>query len=108
MTLPYLLLDIDGVLIPFPAADGTTPPTHLRHTVRPTGRSPDKPVDVWLDPAAVVWIDDDFTSLDHAWAAERTARGNPTLLVQPDPYTGLRTDHLTEVRDWAAGVWRPD
>lgn len=50
MHLPYLLLDIDGVLIPFPAADGTTPPTHVHHTVLPTGRPPDKPVDVWLDP----------------------------------------------------------
>lgn len=50
MHLPYLLLDIDGVLIPFPAADGTTPSTHVHHTVLPTGRPPDKPVDVWLDP----------------------------------------------------------
>ncbi len=44
MTPPYLLLDIDGVLIPFPAADGSTPPTHVRHTVLPTGRHPDDPV----------------------------------------------------------------
>lgn len=32
MALPYLLLDIDGVLIPFPAADGSTPLTHVRDT----------------------------------------------------------------------------
>lgn len=51
MTLPYLLLDIDGVLIPFPAADGSTPPTHVRHTVLPTGRHPDDPVPIWLDPS---------------------------------------------------------
>lgn len=173
MTLPYLLLDIDGVLIPFPAADGSTPPTHVRHTVLPTGRHPDDPVPVWLDPnhgnllttllasglitpvwctswrkdattiigpllglpdfpyldlprpqitnshpngylwkrdhvdvwlgeAPVVWIDDDFTALDHGWAKERTARGLPTLLVQPDLYIGLRADHLTEIREWAA------
>ena len=38
MPLPYLLLDIDGVLIPFPAADSSTPPTHVRHDVLPTGR----------------------------------------------------------------------
>ncbi|MGW9137543.1 HAD domain-containing protein [Streptomyces sp. NPDC055681] len=173
MPVPYLLLDIDGVLIPFPAADGSTPPTHVRHTVLPTGRHPDDPVPIWLDPsqgglltdlltsglitpvwctswrkdattligpllglpdfpyldlprpqittshpdgylwkrdhvdpwlgrAPVVWIDDDFTTLDHGWAQERTARGLPTLLVQPDPYVGLRTDHLAEVREWAA------
>lgn len=34
MTLPYLLLDIDGVLIPF----------------LPTGRHPDGPVPFWLTP----------------------------------------------------------
>ncbi len=173
MPLPYLLLDIDGVLIPFPAADGSTPPTHVRHTVLPTGRHPDDPVPIWLDPrqggiltdlltsglvtpvwctswrrdattiigpllglpdfpcldlprpqittshpdgylwkrdhvdvwladALAVWIDDDFTGLDHKWAQERTTRGLPTLLVQPDPYVGLLTDHLVEVREWAA------
>ncbi|MFK0188881.1 HAD domain-containing protein [Streptomyces rubiginosohelvolus] len=173
MPLPYLLLDIDGVLIPFPAADGSTPPTHVRHTVLPTGRHPDDPVPIWLDPSQghtladlltsglvtpvwctswrkdattiigpllglpdfpyidlprpqittshpdgylwkrdhvgiwladtpAVWIDDDFTGLDHAWAAERTARGMATLLVQPDPHDGLQTEHLTEVTKWAA------
>lgn len=40
MRPPYLLLDIDGVLIPFPSADGSTPATHARHDVVPTGRSP--------------------------------------------------------------------
>ncbi|MEV7054988.1 HAD domain-containing protein [Streptomyces microflavus] len=173
MPLPYLLLDIDGVLIPFPAADGSTPPTHVRHAVLPTGRRPDDPVPIWLDPsqgsilndlltsglvtpvwctswrrdattiigpllglpefpyldlprpqittshpdgylwkrdhvdawlgrAPAVWIDDDFTSLDHGWAAERTSRGTPTLIVQPDPYLGLQPEHLTEVTKWVA------
>ncbi|MFI5981424.1 HAD domain-containing protein [Streptomyces sp. NPDC051555] len=175
MTRPYLLLDIDGVLIPFPAVDGSTPPTHARHAVLPRGRGPDDPVPVWLDPshgplladlvtsglvspvwctswredatriigpllglpafpyldlprpqittshpngylwkrdhvdpwlgrAPVVWIDDDFTALDHIWAAERAARGDPTLLVQPDPYAGLRPSHVTEVQEWALTV----
>ncbi|MFF9069727.1 HAD domain-containing protein [Streptomyces sp. NPDC014891] len=169
MALPYLLLDIDGVLIPFPAADGTTPPTHVRHTVQPTGHTPvpvwlnpahgpmltgllaaglvtsmwctswrqDAPaivgpllalpafpyldlprpqittshpdgylwkrdhVDAWLGEAPAVWIDDDFTPLDHAWAAERTARGYPTLLVQPDPHAGLEPEHLEQAAAWA-------
>ncbi|MCW8219179.1 HAD domain-containing protein [Streptomyces griseolus] len=171
MSLPYLLLDIDGVLIPFPAADGSTPPTHVRHTIVPTGRHPDDPVPIWLDPrqggiltdlltsglvtpvwctswrrdattiigpllglpdfpyldlprpqittshpdgylwkrgyadtwlgrAPAVWIDDDFTSLDHAWAAERTAKGVATLLVEPDPHLGLQAEHLAEVTTW--------
>ncbi|MCX5375176.1 HAD domain-containing protein [Streptomyces sp. NBC_00091] len=173
MPLPHLLLDVDGVLIPFPAADGSTPPTHVRHTVLPAGRNPDAPVPIWLNPAhgpllagfltdgpvapvwctswrkdattivapllglpefpyldlpypqittshpngylwkrdhvepwlggsAVAWIDDDFTDLDHAWAAERTARGHPTLLVQPNPYVGLQAAHLVEIQEWTA------
>ncbi|WP_203182412.1 HAD domain-containing protein [Streptomyces pratensis] len=50
MCSPYLLLDVDGVLIPFPAADGSTPATHSRHDVVPAGRNADDPVTVWLDP----------------------------------------------------------
>ncbi|GAA2131361.1 HAD domain-containing protein [Streptomyces synnematoformans] len=173
MRPPYLLLDIDGVLIPFPDADGSTPAAHARHDVVPTDRSADNPVTVWLDPAhgpmlmdvisaglvtpvwctswrqdaatligpllglpplpyldlprphittshpngylwkrdhvdawlahaPAVWIDDDFTGLDHAWAAERIAKGTPTLLVQPDPHLGLQPEHLTEVTTWVA------
>ncbi|MEU9034619.1 HAD domain-containing protein [Streptomyces sp. NPDC048352] len=175
MPLPYLLLDIDGVLIPFPAADGSTPPTHVRHTVLPAGRPPEDPVPIWLNPAhgpllgdfvsggpvtpvwcsswrkdattivgpllglpefpyldlprpkittshpngylwkrdhveawlgesAVAWIDDDFTDLDHTWAAERTARGHLTLLVQPDPYVGLLPEHVIAARAWVEGI----
>ncbi|MFJ3938580.1 HAD domain-containing protein [Streptomyces parvus] len=175
MPLPYLLLDIDGVLIPFPAADGSTPPTHVRHTVLPTGRHPDDPVPIWLDPsqgriladlltsglvtpvwctswrrdattiigpllglpdfpyidlprpqittshpggylwkrdhvdvwlsdAPAVWIDDDFTGLDHDWAMERTTKGAATLLIQPDPHLGLEPEHLTEATRWVTQV----
>lgn len=173
MRTPYLLLDVDGVLIPFPDVGGATPVTHTRHDVVPTGRNPDAPVTIWLNPAhgplllqviqtglvtpvwctswrhdattligpllglptlpyvdlprpqittshpngylwkrdhvdtwlgdvPVIWIDDDFTNRDHAWAAERTARGKTTMLIQPDPHIGLLAEHLVEVVAWAA------
>lgn len=173
MPPPYLLLDVDGVLIPFPEADGTTPASHTRHDIVPTGRSANDPVTIWLNPAhgpllihvirtglvtpvwctswrqdattligpllglpplphvdlprpriatshpngylwkrdhvdtwladaPAVWIDDDFTDLDHGWAAERVAKGKATLLVQPDPRLGLQPEHLTEVAKWVS------
>ncbi|WP_443075061.1 hypothetical protein [Streptomyces sp. NBC_01435] len=64
-------------------------------------------VDPWLGEAPVAWVDDDFTALDHTWAAERTARGRPTLLVQPNPRIGLQPGHLAEVREWARRVRPP-
>ncbi|MGW2937136.1 HAD domain-containing protein [Streptomyces sp. NPDC001156] len=179
MRPPYLLLDIDGVLIPFPHADGTTPATHTRHDVVPTGRDPDAPVTIWLNPAhgpllmhlirtglitpvwctswrqdattligpllglppfphidlprpqittshphgylwkrdhiaawlgdaPALWIDDDFTSLDHAWATERSSRGPATLLIQPDPHIGLQPEHLAQVVEWGTVLPRDD
>jgi hypothetical protein len=55
MRLPYLLLDIDGVLMPFTAPDGTSPASHVRHDALPTGRAPDEPVAVWLHTATAPW-----------------------------------------------------
>lgn len=45
----FLFCDVDGVLIPFPDDDGTTPATHHRHQVVPAGY--DQPVPIWLNPA---------------------------------------------------------
>lgn len=173
MRPPYLLLDVDGVLIPFPDEAGVSPASHNQHNVVPTDRNSDDPVTIWLNPAhgplvmqvirtglvtpvwctswrqdatnligpllgipslphvdlprpqittshpngylwkrdhidawlgdaPAIWIDDDFTKLDHAWAAERTAQGQATALVQPDSHVGLLAEHLLEVLAWAA------
>ncbi|WP_316519904.1 HAD domain-containing protein [Kitasatospora brasiliensis] len=173
LATPFLLLDVDGVLIPFPAADGSTPTTHMRHQVHIDDVA--EPFWVWLDPAhgaliteavnsglvrpvwctswrtdarrivapllgvpdfdhielpklpittshpdgylwkrnhvadwlataPAVWIDDDFTPLDHQWAADRSAFGNPTLLIQPDPRTGIQPEHITSALEWAASL----
>ncbi|MCC9308433.1 hypothetical protein LN042_15275 [Kitasatospora sp. RB6PN24] len=170
---PYLLLDIDGVLIPFPDADGSAPATHIRHQVRT--KDGGEPFWVWLNPdhgklildavstglvrpvwctswrfdarriiapllgvpdfehielprlpiitshpegylwkrnhvadwlatAPVVWIDDDFTPLDHQWAADRTTFGNPTLLIQPDPHVGIQPEHIMTALEWATSL----
>ncbi|MGY4952198.1 hypothetical protein [Streptomyces sp. NEAU-L66] len=175
MGTPFFLLDIDGVLIPFPTKDGDTLPTHVRHDVVPTGRNPEDPVTIWLDPthgpllmdvarsglvtpawctswrqdaagmigpllgipafpyvdlprprittshphgylwkrdhvavwtkeSPIAWIDDDFTHLDHEWAARRTAAGLPTLLIQPDPFIGLLPAHVARMLEWASAL----
>lgn len=175
MSQLHLLIDIDGVLAPFPGPDSPAPPGHVHHHVVPGGRLSTEPVpvwlhaahgpllralvktsgisplwctswrqdasrliapliglppwphlnlphpqittshpnaylwkrdfvDAWLDDTPTAWIDDDFTALDHAWAARRTAGGQHTLLIQPDPHVGLLPKHLTAVERWAAQV----
>ncbi|MEV7597148.1 HAD domain-containing protein [Kitasatospora sp. NPDC089797] len=170
---PFLLLDVDGVLIPFPAADGGIPDSHVSHQVRADTDA--DPFRVWLDPAhgklitaavqtdlvrpvwctswrsdarriiapllgvpdfdhielprlpigtshpdgylwkrnhvadwlvgsPAIWIDDDFTPLDHQWAVDRTAFGNPTLLIEPEPHIGLRPEHIITALEWAAAL----
>jgi hypothetical protein len=53
-------------------------------------------------PAA--WIDDLLSTDAHVWAAERTAAGTPTLLVQTRPDTGITGGHLNTLLAWAAGL----
>ncbi len=50
---------------------------------------------------ALAWIDDAFDASCAAWAA---ARPGPRLLVQTDPATGLRDEHVTRLESWALGL----
>lgn len=54
ITSPYLLLDVDGVLNPFPGPGGSLPPGHRPHRVNLAGRPA---VPVWLHPDHGVWLD---------------------------------------------------
>lgn len=51
MTTACLIMDIDGVLIPYPDAAGRSPSTHTRHLVTPTGYERQPAVAVWLNHA---------------------------------------------------------
>jgi hypothetical protein len=62
----------------------------------------DTVADLVRDVHSLVWIDDDFTPDDHAWARQRTASGVATLLIQPDPYTGLCSSDLESLRSWGS------
>ena len=74
---------------------GTTPRSGDRHWKLGAIESctgPDRPL---------AWVDDAFDASCAAWAAARRA---PTLLVQTDPATGLREEHVTRLESWAAGL----
>lgn len=45
----FLFCDVDGVIIPFPAADGTIPSTHHLEHVTPAGH--EQPIPIWLNLA---------------------------------------------------------
>jgi hypothetical protein len=50
----------------------------------------------------ILWIDDDLTPDEHAWAERRTAAGFPTVLIQPDPAVGMTREHVEQVLDFVA------
>lgn len=46
----------------------------------------------------LAWIDDAHDERCRYWAAERPG---PTLLISTDPATGLMTEHVQELLEWA-------
>ncbi len=56
----------------------------------------------WAEDRPVVWVDDDLTPAEHAWAARRNARGLPTLFIQPDPAVGMTRAHVEQILDFIA------
>lgn len=94
-TTPYLLLDVDGVLIPFPADDASTPASHVRYDVVPAGRRADDPVAVWLNPEHGPLLMDVFrTGLVNlvwctSWRRDAATLIGPLLGLPPLPYVDL-------------------
>ncbi|MEV5709715.1 HAD domain-containing protein [Actinoallomurus sp. NPDC052274] len=97
----HLLLDIDGVLIPFPARNGSTPSSHVRHDVVPTNRKPEKPVPIWLNPHHGRMINDviDARLVTPVWCTSwrQDAAGliGPLLGLPPFPYLELPRPQIT-------------
>jgi hypothetical protein len=55
---------------------------------------------------AAAWIDDGHNAACELWAAERSRRDEPTLLISTDPFAGLTDDHVTELIAWSRAVAR--
>lgn len=75
----FVFCDVDGVLIPFPAADGGIPATHRREQVLPAGY--DQPVTIWLNPAHGPLLADlvTVTGLEPVWCT--SWRGDAAQLI---------------------------
>ena len=58
-------------------------------------------IDAHAGDRPLAWIDDALGEPCLAWAAEREARGIPTLLVHTRPAVGLTADHVEELSAWA-------
>jgi hypothetical protein len=64
-------------------------------------------IDAFAQGRAVAWIDDALDERCTSWAAERTAAGSPTLLVQTEPHLGLDRPHLEALVAFADEVGTP-
>ncbi|RKS07200.1 hypothetical protein DFP74_2857 [Nocardiopsis sp. Huas11] len=89
---PYLLLDVDGVLNPFPGPGGSLPPGHRPHRV-PFNGHPGVPV--WLNPDHGTWITATRALglvrpvWASSWMGEADRLIGPRLGLGPVPYIDL-------------------
>jgi hypothetical protein len=107
----YLFCDVDGVLIPFPAPDGSIPRTHHVHWVPFTGQ--DELVRIWLNPAhglmlATLIAD---TGLEPVWCSTWRADAAPqigTRLGLPDWPTVRLPSPPTDTSHPGGYLWKRD
>jgi hypothetical protein len=68
------------------------------------GSYKDKGIKAILGSQPGVWVDDDMTPAQHAWAQRRTEDGIPTLFIQPDPEFGMTREHFERIMAFANEV----
>ena len=61
-------------------------------------------IDAYAAGRAVAWIDDALNDECQVWAADRTAAGVPTLLVQTEPHRGFEPAHLEALVAFATAM----
>jgi hypothetical protein len=83
-------LGLDGPLPYIPLTGAALPHAHWKLGGIEQAVAPDR---------ALAWIDDAHDDACAEWAASRPA---PTLLVATEPAAGLTTDHVAQLRAWAA------
>jgi hypothetical protein len=106
----FLFCDIDGVLIPFPAADGAIPATHHRAEVLPAGYDA---VPIWLNPADGLLLADliAISRLEPVWCTSWRADASPLIghrLGLP-PWPHVELPHLPLTTSHPDGhLWKRD
>lgn len=68
------------------------------------GSYKDKGIKAVLGDQPGIWVDDDMTPAQHAWAQARTEAGIPTLFIQPNPEFGMTREHFEQIMAFADAV----
>lgn len=61
-------------------------------------------IDAYAADRPVAWIDDAVDEQCERWAAERTARGIPTLIIRTEPHRGMLREHLDALIAFASDL----
>ncbi|MFL1381320.1 HAD domain-containing protein [Nocardiopsis protaetiae] len=107
---PYLLLDVDGVLNPFPGPSGSLPPRHRPHRVTYRG---EPGIPLWLRPEHGTWITAlRSMGLVHpvwatSWEADADRAIGPRLGLAPMDHIDFGPDH-PRTRHPNGYLWKRD
>ncbi|WP_221891487.1 hypothetical protein [Microbispora sp. KK1-11] len=96
-----VLIDVDGVLIPFPDSEGNGPATHVRHSVVPTGYDAGSPVPIWLNPTHGPMLAELISELPltpvwcTSWRGDASPLIGAKLGLEPFPHVELARQDIT-------------